>query len=252
MFSLHFWIENILRDAHTSVFSQLSILKKSSFMHRLVLSGASNAAMNIRFVAPAVVALKLCLIAFSVVGLSACSSQFEPFFDSAGLPDSGVMSGGASLTNLIVQDPKRLKRICMGRGTDAVIQQSDSANFDLSLISVGKKTDSEKSAIQDNAGEQEMAGRTPAVLLAREIFYRGCEFSNNFNLNKDEALGVFKASLDAIEKIWLIEAQNTKTTVGDSLDVKESDIVSTTRTNTGTADTGTADTGTNKSSTGGD
>ena len=40
---------------------------------------------------------------------------------------------------------------------------------------------------QESIGSMTMGGRSPAVLITSELLYRACEFSNNFNLDKDEA-----------------------------------------------------------------
>jgi hypothetical protein len=62
-----------------------------------------------------------------------------------------------------------------------------------------------------------MAGRTPALLMAREMFYRTCEFSTNFGLNKKEALSLFQQTLKTVGSVWATEAQNTTVTVGDTI-----------------------------------
>ena len=62
-----------------------------------------------------------------------------------------------------------------------------------------------------------MAGRTPSVLMAREMFFRACEFSANFDLNKQEALTLYNQTLKTIGDAWATEAQNTTITVGDSI-----------------------------------
>jgi hypothetical protein len=157
--------------------------------------------------------------------LSACNGQFQPFLETNRLPDSGVLSSGASLGTIIVQDPNKMKKICLGRGADAVYEQSDDADFSLSIVSTGK-TDSDKSGVQDNAGEQEMTGRTPAILMARELFYRGCELSHNFNLSKDEAIKIFNSTLQTVERGWTAETQKLTISIGETLSIKDSDTVS--------------------------
>jgi len=62
-----------------------------------------------------------------------------------------------------------------------------------------------------------MAGRTPAVLMTRELFYRACEFSLNFGLTKQEALDLYNKTLDAVTQVWATEAGNTTVTVGDTV-----------------------------------
>ena len=71
----------------------------------------------------------------------------------------------------------------MGRGADAVFETSDSGDFKLSLINVGNSGGGDEAKVTDNAGEEEMMGRTPAILMARELFYRACELTNNAKLS---------------------------------------------------------------------
>lgn len=62
-----------------------------------------------------------------------------------------------------------------------------------------------------------MAGRTPAILMTRELFFRACEFSQNYKLNKDEALTLYNKTLDTIATVWATEAGNTTVTIGDTV-----------------------------------
>jgi len=62
-----------------------------------------------------------------------------------------------------------------------------------------------------------MAGRTPTVILARELMFRTCEFSQNFKLDKKEALAFYEKTMAAIEKACAIKASNTTVTVGDTV-----------------------------------
>ena len=69
----------------------------------------------------------------------------------------------------------------------------------------------------EDSTEAEMAGRTPAVLIAREMFYRACEFSTNFGLSQDQATQVYLKTLDAVSQGWAIEAGQTTVTIGDTV-----------------------------------
>jgi len=65
--------------------------------------------------------------------------------------------------------------------------------------------------------EAEMAGRTPTVLMARELFFRTCEFSVNYQLSKEEAFNLFKETLTTVNSLAIIQANNTTITVGDTV-----------------------------------
>ena len=113
----------------------------------------------------------------------------------------------------------------MGRGADALYETSESANFSLSLVSVAN-TQGDSVGETDNAGEEEMMGRTPAVLLARELFYRACEFTNNAQLDQKESVKIFNSVLNVIGQGWEIETKNTTVHIGDSLSTKNKNAMS--------------------------
>ncbi len=96
---------------------------------------------------------------------------------------------------------------------DVAYDKGDDADINYSFIN----TSSDQISAQDNSDEVEMAGRTPAILMAREMFYRTCEFSTNFGLNKQEALSLYQQTLKIIGSVWATEAQNTTVTVGDTI-----------------------------------
>ena len=67
------------------------------------------------------------------------------------------------------------------------------------------------------SSEAEMVGRTPTVLMSRELFFRTCEFAVNYNLNKKEATDLFNKTLDTVISLATIQANNTTVTVGDTV-----------------------------------
>lgn len=68
-------------------------------------------------------------------------------------------------------------------------------------------------------GEGEMSGRTPAVLITWELFYRACELVINAQLDKKEAIQVFNNVLKVVGNGWNKESANTTISVGDKLTV---------------------------------
>lgn len=163
--------------------------------------------------------LKKTLYLTILLTISGCGYfDFQPELKSEALNKSGVLYGTGSLSTTIYQDPKSLKKFCMGRGVDAAFEQSESGDIAISLVSVGK-SDSESGEESESSGEEEMSGRTPAVLITRELFYRACELIINAQLDKKEAIEVFNNVLKVVGKGWEKESSNTKITVGDTLTV---------------------------------
>lgn len=178
--------------------------------------------------------------------LGACSQLPGPTMKSHNLSGSHIYSSGPSLSSFVVQDRNNPRKICADRGADAAFEFSEEGDFSLSLVSVGK-SDGEKSSAKENSGEEEMVGRTPAVLIARELLYRTCELYMNYSLTKEEAISLFKGTRDSIEKGWVSEAAKTTITIGDALTNKNSVSVTqsdTTNTQDTTSTTGSASTST--------
>jgi hypothetical protein len=96
--------------------------------------------------------------------------------------------------------------------------------------------------LSEGSTEGELAGRTPAVLMARELFYRLCEFSRNQSLSKDEALKLYTQTLSAVKEVWATEAGNTTITVGDTVSTTTTDALSSTQSSTSTDSNTTSDT----------
>ena len=88
------------------------------------------------------------------------------------------------------------------------------------------------------SSEAEMVGRTPTVLMSRELFFRTCEFAVNYNLSKKEATDLFNKTLDTVISLATIQANKTTITVGDSdaTATANTDGVTSTTTTTVTAD----------------
>jgi hypothetical protein len=103
--------------------------------------------------------------------------------------------------------------VCNQPMPDAAFDQTKDKNFNFSVI--GRNSEGGNDA--SGSVNAEMEGRTPGVLMAREMFYRACEFTSNFDLSKDQAMEVYLKTLDAVSQGWAIEAGNTSVTVGDSI-----------------------------------
>lgn len=101
---------------------------------------------------------------------------------------------------------------------DSSFDQKDGDSFELSLVSVKDKQVSDS----EDSEEVELAGRTPAVLISRELFFRACEFSSNYQLTKDEAKALYMKTLEGVLNNWAIEAGRTSVQIGDSVSNKNS------------------------------
>jgi len=151
----------------------------------------------------------------AIASLSACAA-FTHKAEIETLPNDGVIFTSPSVETMTFQDPKKLKKMCLGRGADAVFETSDQTDFSITLISLGISAP-EKAEAAEQAGEEEMTGRSPGVLMARELFYRACELTNNAQLKDDDAIKVFNNVLQVVREGWIQEGKNTKIIIGEKL-----------------------------------
>jgi hypothetical protein len=153
----------------------------------------------------------------ALVFLSACTSAYEPTPKTTALDAEKLISNTASVSGTLIVHPKDRKFICTQPPPDAAFSQGESGNLSVNIFA----SQSEGSSEEEETTEIEMAGRTPAVLLARELLYRLCEFGHNYTLDKTEASALYEKNLELISKISGIEAGNTKVTIGDKVTTTE-------------------------------
>jgi hypothetical protein len=138
------------------------------------------------------------------------------------LKSGTLISRGASTTGIFYLDPEDRSIICTQPPPDAALDLGQSFSFGLNFLNFGGK-DSESD--EESSDEVEMQGRTPALLMSRELLYRFCEFSRNHKVSKEEALDLYKHNLKIIEGIALSETEHTTVTIGESLAVSDSQTV---------------------------
>ncbi len=160
------------------------------------------------------VRISLTLAAVALL-LGACADAYEPVPKTTSLTPDTIVSNTASLSHIYVRNAASQFVTCTTPQPDAVFDQGETADINISLISVSGGSDAGGEG--EDTQEIEMAGRTPAVLMARELFFRACEFSQNYRLTKDEALGLYKNTLDVVGRGWAKEAGQTTVTIGDKL-----------------------------------
>lgn len=120
--------------------------------------------------------------------LSACGTLSEP-------PSQVFQVGGVEIANRSAEDqmaifitPDDVEKMCLAPAPDAAVSLSEG-------ISIGQ--------VGETGGTSAVAlgGRTGIVLLARELLYRACEFSQNYNLSKKEAYDLYLLHLNAITAV---------------------------------------------------
>jgi hypothetical protein len=119
----------------------------------------------------------------------------------------------AGLSQTFFRSKQSGYRICSQPMPDAAFDQSEGGSINVSMVGMGSEGGTEG----EGSTNVEMAGRTPAVLMAREMFYRACEFSTNFGLSEEKATQLYLKTLDTVSQGWAIEAGQTTVTIGDTV-----------------------------------
>jgi hypothetical protein len=163
--------------------------------------------------------LKVSAVLVISLALFACGSNYQPVPEHFKIEAESSIAVTAGIAQTFIRSKASNYLLCTQSMPDAAYDQGDDADISYSLVDAS----SDQISGQDDSNEVEMAGRTPALLIAREMFYRACEFSGNYNLNKQEALSLYQTTLKTIGNVWATEAQNTTITIGDS--VKDTSIV---------------------------
>ena len=161
---------------------------------------------------------RLLIFVIIYTSFTACAN-YEPLPTVTQLEKDWFVSNTAAVTNTLIRSPETRKIICMSPAPDVAFIQNEGTGLTLSLLNVSvdsHNTPKEYIANSESSSEEELAGRTPAVLLTRELLYRTCEFSQNHQLTKAEALKLYQETLDIVAKNWTIEAQKTQVTVSDN------------------------------------
>jgi len=171
--------------------------------------------------------------------------MYQPAPDISDLDGSHVVTITGALSQSFVRDGKSSLIICSQPMPDAAFDQTERGSVSMTIPGMGSEGGSET----EGSNDVEMAGRTPAVLITREMFFRACEFSSNFNLSPEDATKVYLQTLDTVSKGWAAESGNTTITIGGTLITNSgiTDTLSTTIQGTPTAttpDTTTPDTAT--------
>jgi hypothetical protein len=151
---------------------------------------------------------------FLILNLGGCTWLNQP--EHLSLNHLTAIEGDASTTLLIAGSKETPFNICSQPAPDAVRSENVSEDMSFSFISIGSQAQDAKAA--DSSDEEEMVGRTPAVLLSREMFYRLCEFFHNVDLSTDQKIDLYKATLDAATKISIEEGKNTSIRIGETLE----------------------------------
>lgn len=156
--------------------------------------------------------IRLSLVIGGALLLCGCAG---PYYKSHEIRSGAHMvARDASISVAMVERSGDRLRLCMQGAPDAAFDQDASFSLSANIASFGSGGDGEG----EGSEEAEMAGRSPGLLFARELFYRTCEVALSTNASPEEWRAMFTTALQTSAEIMKLEAQNTRIDVKDDVE----------------------------------
>ena len=133
-----------------------------------------------------------------------------------------VVSNSAETTSALYQSNANKSYYCSSNAPDSTFSSSEGFDFSISFLNFGGESPESGEESNSSSGD-EMLGRSPAVLAARDIMYRACELIGNLNLTSEQAIIVYTDSMKIAASILKTEAARATITQTSSLGVQESE-----------------------------
>jgi hypothetical protein len=130
---------------------------------------------------------------FSVTGCSVTPPK-PSITDSLG--GVKVYSTTSAMQSSFVKSRNSGEHFCDSRMSD--VADTESASVGLGASIIGKSESINEGA---SRGALALGGRSPAVLITREVMYRTCEMVMNLDLNKKEALDLYIQTLNLVKNV---------------------------------------------------
>ena len=140
--------------------------------------------------------LKSSLIIFIILNITGCSVKNDLFtkeIKRSGI-DLIVMEEGSKVTYL--KDSNTLERFCASREIDTTETFNEGLGLGLSTGGV-----QENISGGEGTGAVALGGRSPAVLITREMMFRACELSLNLNLDSEKTIEIYKMFFEYTNKL---------------------------------------------------
>ncbi|MEO9898336.1 MAG: hypothetical protein ABJD13_05590 [Paracoccaceae bacterium] len=141
---------------------------------------------------------------------SACAN-IEPKPTVTPVAEETLVTSTASTSNTLILARNTNFVTCTSPAPDATYSQAEQASGQAS----GTRN-SESGVFSESSSAFGLQGRSPAVLMTRELFFRTCEFSRNYNLSQQQAYELYLKTLKIAASGWDAEAARTTVTIGES------------------------------------
>jgi len=167
--------------------------------------------------------INLILLFFTLLAVSGCSSMSAPKPSvTEGFNGIHIYSTPSKMQSSFLKDKGSGEHFCDSRGSDVAGTQSE--GFGISEALVGQSEGVSESSSQ---GAVTLGGRSPAVLITRELMYRTCEMIMNLNLDKEAALGLYIKTLNLVTTIVQNDTTNGTTSIFGAAQVQNDDLIET-------------------------
>lgn len=134
-------------------------------------------------------------LAFVVLAMTGCGTVGGRSGDKVQLVDrDGVdmIAAPAGHVSVLIKSNTSDERICGGRMPDAIMDSSVGVSLPMRGVGVGS-----------NSSDLALGGRSPQVLIVRELLYRLCEISLNAGLSAKDVVELYKDTLPMISQALL-------------------------------------------------
>lgn len=152
-----------------------------------------------------VLLIPMCL---TLMAFASCSTQPHSVSHPVKSGENLLISSSAAVSSALLRDSDDIKHYCASVAPDATFNETVSEGASISLFNIGRSSP-EREVVSDGIKETQMVGRTPAVLVSREILYRVCELTGNRSLTNEETLKLYEKSIEAIVQLTSQEMANT-------------------------------------------
>lgn len=137
------------------------------------------------------------LFCFALFAVTGCSSILTPKpMVTDNFKGIHIYSTTSDMQSSFLKDSGSGEHFCDARASD--VADTQSAGVGISAALTGQTEGFSESA---SRGALALGGRTPAVLITRELMYRTCEMIMNLSLDQDAALALYIKTLDIIAGI---------------------------------------------------
>ncbi len=160
------------------------------------------------------------LLSLGVLLPSCASYRPDPYVNR--IRGDVALTSTADVSHALLIETPSGRKVCVQPPADASFNAKSKEGTDIAIIAFGGNQDG-KEERQDDTGEHQFEGRTPSVLITREVLYRLCELSMNQDLSKEEARTSFDHAISALSQSWKEEADRTNVEIKSDVEEKGAD-----------------------------